>query len=53
MGNGERLDSWKDIAAYLQRSVRTAQRWERVAGLSMWRQQSRGADDRVGRAGRG
>ncbi len=37
MGNGERLDSWKDIAAYLQRSVRTAQRWEREAGLPVHR----------------
>ena len=26
---GERLDSWKDIAAYLKRDVSTVQRWEK------------------------
>ncbi len=26
---GERLDSWKEIAAYLRRDVRTVQRWEK------------------------
>src|SRR5262245_38719494 len=26
---GDRLDSWKEIAAYLRRSVRTVTRWER------------------------
>jgi DNA-binding transcriptional regulator YiaG len=25
-----RLDSWKEIAHYLNRSVRTVQRWERA-----------------------
>jgi hypothetical protein len=29
----ERLDSWKEIAAYLRASVRTVQRWEREFGL--------------------
>ena len=28
-----RLDSWKEIAGYLKRGVRTVQRWERVRGL--------------------
>ena len=28
-----RLESWKEIAAYLGRDVRTAQRWERLGGL--------------------
>ena len=28
-----RLDSWKEIAAYLKRGVRTVQRWEREEGL--------------------
>ena len=27
----DRLDSWKEIAAYLGRGVRTVQRWERRA----------------------
>ena len=30
---GERLDSWKEIAAYLSRSVRTLHRWEKDEGL--------------------
>ena len=37
-GNGnERLDSWKEISAYLKRGVRTVQRWEREAGLPVHR----------------
>ena len=32
-----RLDSWKDIADYLNRSVRCVQRWERVEGLPVRR----------------
>jgi len=35
--NNERLDSWKEIAAYLKRGVRTVQRWEDVAGLPVRR----------------
>ena len=31
------LQSWKEIAAYLKRAVRTAQRWERSAGLPVRR----------------
>src|SRR5580693_5222345 len=31
------LDSWKEIAAYLRREVRTAQRWERREGLPIHR----------------
>jgi hypothetical protein len=42
-GNGKNelrsdaLQSWKEIAAYLKRGVRTAQRWERCAGLPVRR----------------
>lgn len=32
-----RLDSWKDIAAYLRRDVRTAIRWEKKKGLPVRR----------------
>jgi TolB-like protein/Tfp pilus assembly protein PilF len=32
-----RLDSWKEIAAYLKRGVRTAQRWEQEEGLPIHR----------------
>ena len=31
------LQSWKEIAAYLKRGVRTVQRWERCAGLPVRR----------------
>ncbi len=34
-----RLDSWKEIAAYLGRCVRTVQRWERQEGLPIRRLQ--------------
>jgi len=33
-----RLDSWKEIAAYLRRGTRTVQRWERAEGLPVHRQ---------------
>ena len=35
---GDRLDSWKEIAAYLNRGVRTVRRWEAVEGLPVHRQ---------------
>ena len=35
--SGERLDSWKEIAAYLRRGARTVQRWEREQGLPVHR----------------
>jgi TolB-like protein len=34
----DRLDSWKEIAAYLNRGVRTVRRWERQEGLPVHRQ---------------
>lgn len=34
---GRRLDSWKDIAAYVGREVRTVQRWEKSEGLPVHR----------------
>lgn len=33
----DRLDSWKEIAAYLRRGIRTVQRWEREEGLPVHR----------------
>jgi phage terminase Nu1 subunit (DNA packaging protein) len=33
----ERLDSWKEIAVYLQRDVRTVQRWASSRGLPVRR----------------
>jgi TolB-like protein/Flp pilus assembly protein TadD len=33
----DRLDSWKEIAAYLKRGVTTVQRWERTEGLPVRR----------------
>jgi hypothetical protein len=37
--NGRRLESWKEIAAYLGRDVRTVQRWERAENLPVHRLQ--------------
>ena len=37
VGPEDRLDSWKAIAAYLGRGVRTVQRWERDEGLPVHR----------------
>ena len=34
---GERLDSWKEIALFLKRDVRTVQRWEKREGLPVHR----------------
>jgi hypothetical protein len=40
----DRLDSWKEIAAYLRRSVRCMQRWEKNEGLPIFRHRhARGA----------
>jgi hypothetical protein len=36
-GEGERLDSWKAIAAYLGRDAGTVRRWERTRGLPVHR----------------
>jgi len=35
----DRLDSWKEIAAYLRRDVRTVQRWEKRESLPVHRHQ--------------
>ena len=35
--SAQRLDSWKEIAAYLRRGTRTVQRWEREQGLPVHR----------------
>ena len=34
---GDRLNSWKEIAVYLGREVRTVQRWEKCEGLPIRR----------------
>jgi hypothetical protein len=36
---GRRLESWKEIAAYLGRDVRTVQRWEHQEALPVHRHQ--------------
>ena len=33
----ERLDSWKEVAGYLKRDLRTLQRWEKNEGLPVHR----------------
>ena len=35
--SSERLESWKEIAAYLKRGVRTVQRWEKEESLPVYR----------------
>src|ERR1700736_5351927 len=35
--NADRLDSWKEIANYLKREVRTVQLWEKKEGLPVHR----------------
>src|SRR5580700_3278191 len=40
----DRLDSWKEIAAYLNRDVTTAQRWEKREGMPVHRH----LHDRIG-----
>lgn len=35
----ERLDSWKQIAAYLNKSERTVRRWHEVEGLPVHKHQ--------------
>ncbi len=37
MDKGRYLDCWKDIAAYLNRNIRTCQTWERELGLPIHR----------------
>ena len=37
--SGERLDSWKEIASHLKRSVRSVQRWEAEEGMPVHRHQ--------------
>src|SRR3954467_11090406 len=33
----DRLDSWKEIAAFMNRDIRTVQRWEKTEGLPVHR----------------
>jgi hypothetical protein len=40
----DRLDSWKEIASHLRRTVRTVQRWERHEGLPVHRHLHRRAN---------
>ena len=40
----DRLDSWKEIASYLRRSIRCVQRWEKKEGMPIFRHRhARGA----------
>src|SRR5579864_7941705 len=41
VGSNEVLNSWKEIAAYLNRGVRTVQRWEIELGLPVRRPRGR------------
>jgi len=37
VGNAGRLDSWKDISLYLNRNIRTVQRWETLEAMPVHR----------------
>jgi hypothetical protein len=37
MSENERLNSWKEIANYVNREIRTCQRWENKFGLPIYR----------------
>jgi hypothetical protein len=39
MSHTDRLESWKEIAAYLGKGVRTVSRWEKTEGLPVRRHQ--------------
>ena len=43
----DRLDSWKEIAAYLKRDVTTVQRWEKREGMPVHRHQHDKAGTRL------
>lgn len=38
-GGDKRLGSWKEVASYLGRTVRTVQKWEKDEGLPVHRHQ--------------
>lgn len=38
-GSSERLESWKEIAVFLRRDIRTVQRWEKTEGMPVHRHQ--------------
>lgn len=42
LGDAGRLDSWKDIGLYLNRNVRTVQRWEALEAMPVHRHDHRG-----------
>ena len=37
MKKDDRLDSWKEIAEYINRNIRTCIRWEKKFGLPVYR----------------
>jgi len=41
---GDRLDGWKEVARYIGRGVRTAQRWEKVLDLPVHRIRASGGE---------
>lgn len=44
INNRQILSTWKDISSYLDRNIRTCQRWEKEMGLPVYRmEESRGA----------
>jgi len=47
MDNDKRLDSWKEIAEYVNREIRTCQRWEKELGLPVYRINNKSTHSKV------
>jgi hypothetical protein len=47
LDNNERLDSWKEIASYINRRIRTCIRWEKELGLPVYRIDEKSIRSRV------
>jgi hypothetical protein len=47
MSNKERLNSWKEIAEYVDKGVRTCIRWEKELGLPIYRVDKKSSHSRV------
>jgi hypothetical protein len=47
MTNYKRLDSWKEISLYLNRTIRTCYRWGNDLGLPVYRVDKRSKHSRV------
>ncbi|MFX1535258.1 MAG: hypothetical protein ACFFDI_13625 [Promethearchaeota archaeon] len=47
MNQGDRLDSWKEIANYVKREIKTCLKWEKEFGLPVYRINTKSLRSRV------